>query len=293
MNLDFTRIGMGRPPTVRFNHSHWKGYGDSRVKARVHQPLIFGICWILGQAIAPQKPEPLPPINPDRPNFTNSPDVVIPGHVQLEIGYRYTREGDLKLHELGDGATLRIPTSKIFEWRLALGAYAVSNFAGAKMNGFEDLGIGFKLHLIDTPQKFRWSKPGVAFATNVTIPSGTGGFRENAVQPSGQFLFGWNIDDNNNFGASVGAGSLSQGGKRFTQTSLSAAYSHQLTKQLSGFIGGFTLLPEAPHGRNRTVGEAGFQYLLNNDTMLDFRVATAFVSDKPNYQIGAGISRRW
>ncbi|HEY4572832.1 MAG TPA: hypothetical protein VIJ26_02680, partial [Thermoanaerobaculia bacterium] len=42
------------------------------------------------------------PINPDRPDFTNGPLLVEPGHLQIETGYTYTRLGEESSQTLGE-----------------------------------------------------------------------------------------------------------------------------------------------------------------------------------------------
>jgi len=80
------------------------------------------------------------PINPDRPDFTNGPSLVIPHHLQLETGYTYTRTGSEKAQSLGE-ILLRYALDDRWEARLGLNSYdwIDSGVPGEKrISGFED-----------------------------------------------------------------------------------------------------------------------------------------------------------
>jgi hypothetical protein len=250
-----------------------------------------GWCQTAGaQNAAPQQPAP---INPDRPNFTNSPETVAPGRTELEIGYRYTRTGSSKLQEIGDDPTLRMGMTKRFELRLAIPAYAFEDDPSGTSRGFEDGGVGFKWNLSEGSDKFSWAKPKLGLEFDLTLPMGDPPFREESAQPTCQLLSEWDFDAADSLGVALGAARPCQSGQSYNQTVATASVSHQFSQRFTGFVEGFAFLPGDPGGSNDSGFDAGVQYLLSNDAMLDAIVGTPLVSGSPNYFLGVGISLRW
>src|SRR3954463_3132626 len=79
------------------------------------------------------------PINPDRPDFTNGPSLVDPGHLQIETGYTYTRLGEEISQTLGE-ILLRYAFNDRVEGRLGLNSYQWidSGMGERRISGFQD-----------------------------------------------------------------------------------------------------------------------------------------------------------
>src|SRR3954454_10666802 len=89
------------------------------------------------------------PINPDRPDFTDGPLLVAPGHLQIEGGYTYARAGSEKGRSLGE-LLLRYAFDDRWEARLGLNSYdwIDSGVPGERrISGFEDPFVEGKVRL--------------------------------------------------------------------------------------------------------------------------------------------------
>ena len=101
------------------------------------------------------------PINPDRPDFTDGPLLVVPHHLQLETGYTYARTGSERASSLGE-ILLRYALDDRWEARLGLNSYdwIDSGVPGEKrISGAEDPFVEVKIRLNDAEGKHR--APGV------------------------------------------------------------------------------------------------------------------------------------
>ncbi|GIV34325.1 MAG: hypothetical protein KatS3mg031_1860 [Chitinophagales bacterium] len=107
------------------------------------------------------------PIEPDRPDQSESAALVPPRHVQVETGFSFEKGKDFKLIT-HPALLLRYGASRYFELRLALEAqslYATGSHA-SWLSGFVPLEIGVKINLA-TGQK---AKPSASLISHLIIP---------------------------------------------------------------------------------------------------------------------------
>ena len=242
-------------------------------------------------ALAQDKPETLEPINPDRPDFTNSPDTVAVGHTQLEFGTQFTRSGPHKLTETG--GMLRIGLSQKFEARVDMPLYAHSTDPTGTQQGFEDGGLGFKVKLVEGSEKPNWAKPAVGLEVDVALPTGASAFTGRDVQPQAQLLTEWQLGANDSLGTSFGLAYLGQSGSRYGQVIATASWDHDFSPRLGSFIEGFTFVADGRDATSYSGFDTGLQFLVNNNTMLDMIVGLPLTEGSPEYFVGAGLSVRF
>src|SRR4051794_22960107 len=91
------------------------------------------------------------PLEPDRPDFTDGPVLVAPGHLQIETGSTYTRTGSEMSSSFGE-MLLRYGVDDRWEAQLGLNSYdrIDPGVAGERrISGFEDPFVGVKIRLND------------------------------------------------------------------------------------------------------------------------------------------------
>src|SRR5947209_17780543 len=123
--------------------------------------VVLLLCVLTAAPLAAQCSGLEEPINPDRPDFTNGPSLVAPGHLQLETGYTYARTGSERSISLGE-VLLRYARDDRWEARLGLNSYdwIDTGVPGERrISGFEDPFVEVKVRLNDAESKHRG--PGV------------------------------------------------------------------------------------------------------------------------------------
>ncbi len=130
------------------------------------------------------------PIVPDRPDFTNSPDVIQPGFVQIESGIDYSFKKNnilipsLETYDLGIfGTVIRSGVSENLEIRFG-GGYLIrdSKWGGAETNakGISGLMIGAKYQFLNLPEIL----PKAAVVIEVGLPFGSSEFKPSKAEPN-------------------------------------------------------------------------------------------------------------
>lgn len=254
---------------------------------------LFALAAPLAAEEASGGPEP---INPDRPDLTNGPSLVIPHHLQLETGYTYTRTGSEKAQSLGE-ILLRYAFDDRWEARLGLNSYdwIDSGVPGEKrISGAEDPFVEVKIRLNDADAKNRpHGMPALGLLVQTTVPVGSRALTSDVWQPTITLATHWDLPADwsleNNVGYSRGA----DGDRRFDQLFASASAGFQLNEKLGGFLEGYLFSKESADGSATHYADAGLSYLISKDLAVDIRVGKGLDEPHPNWFTGLGASYRW
>ena len=234
---------------------------------------------------------PSPPIDTDRPDFTDGTHTVAPGRFQFESGYTYQQARGTDAghtHSLPE-ALLRIGLLSHVELRVGEN-YLVQRADGpsaAAMGGFDDVYLGAKVSLTEA----HGIVPALSFEAKVNVPTGSDAVSAHRWLPGGAILLGWET-----------AGPWSAGVEFFaTRTaadhvqgigSLSVQYQASPRVQLYGEY--FTLQP-LTSGMGATgahYANSGVLVLLSNNVQGDARIGVGLNRDADNYFIGFGFALR-
>lgn len=231
-----------------------------------------------------------PPINPDRPDVTNGTGVTPVGRIVLELGYRQTHAGDGSLQEWGDGPTWRYGLNSRLELRLVSPTYAVDSSGGP---GWEDANVGFKWLLRDGGSGF--SHPGYAVQGGLSLPAGSRFYRSRVLLPGVTGIADFDLGASGDLGVNVGAGSQIGGnGRPFTLLSASLSYNHSLGGPWAAYAETYMLAPAGTgNGAAGHFADAGFQFLLSNDCMLDASGGSEFDRHRQSAYFDLGVSVRF
>ena len=231
-----------------------------------------------------QNASPRPPINPDRPGYTNSSDTVDPGQIVIETGATQTRGQD-------GGVTDDYPEAEV---RVGLGSDLETEVF--LPNSFDPHGGGKGIGdaLVGGKWRFYKSKNGavrLSAAPYLSIPT-RGSFGTGRVDPS--LILGaetasgsrWDVQGN----LDLTDPTQSDGGRLFTTTP-AAAVAYTLTPKLTVFGDGYDNVPR--RGPSAPTADGGLMFLLTNDIQLDAEVGYGLGGAAPTRFFGGGLSFRF
>jgi len=248
---------------------------------------------LLGLALAlPAAAQTLPPISPDRPDFTEGTGTITPGHVQVEGGTTWQEIGEEDSLTVGE-ILVRYGLAENLEARLGVGSWTRIDRPGEKLDGYEDPDLSLKIRLTppasDRPPGF----PAVALLLETTVPVGSEELTADTWQPTALVAFDWVFTDLLSLGANLGVSYPSDGDDRFTQVLASLSAGIAATDRLGFFVETYGFSQEEPDGEATQYVDTGVAYALTNDLQVDARVGFGLNEPSPERYVGVGASFRW
>lgn len=226
-------------------------------------------------------------ISPDRPDFTNGPDVMAAGRWQLETSGAWQRDAATRLRSTP--TLLRLGVGHALELRLETDGAQRQHSPDASGRG--DLAVGFKWQMQDGDE----AKPGLGWLFSVQTPSGSGPFKSQGLRPALSFLAQWELPAGWSLGTMAGAfADRNDDGRRYTAALLSASLGILLGEKLHGFaeIAGQQLASASNGGHVVTAG-TGLAWQLTDDVQLDSAVFRGLNRRTPDWAWTVGLSLRF
>ncbi len=228
----------------------------------------------------------------DRPDFTESANVVPKGTVQFEFGYTFNKEKDYGItnHTLGE-LLVRFTLVDKLEFRVGVNSYNIEKFEGfpvggpppSTVKGFGDMSLGLKWAII----------PGnVAVLAATSLPTGGDVFGNSKPQPSITLALGKDINDTLAIGANLGVAGLNDGDSKVMEISASTSLGISLTDKLGMFVEYFGFYYGEDDGTDTHYLDAGFTYLVSPTFQLDIRGGKRLNKGESSYFMGFGASFR-
>ena len=158
------------------------------------------------------------PISTDRPSESAGPGVVPSGLLQVEMGYRFSREEDPQGQRIGTQQVpdllLRFGVLDKLEVRLTMSDWSFQDTASGDTTGFNDLSLGAKWAFAQG----RGLRPATSLLADVSLPVGADAFTNDAIAPKILLLFTSTLSDRvsltYNAGASIAGDTGDNGAKR-------------------------------------------------------------------------------
>jgi len=254
---------------------------------------LLGLLAVTALPASAQRRDTLPPIDTDRPAFTDGTHTVARGRWQVETGYTYQQARGAGAGHVQSfpEALLRVGVNDRIELRI--GETFISHRPdpdATSGRGWDDAYVGTKVNLGSS----HGGVPAVAFELQARLPTGAqvvSGNSANRVLPGAAVLLAWESSSPWVVGMEgLVARSADQGAQVFA--SISVQYSATRRAQLYGEyvmmqpIGaGLAVLPE--HSAS-----AGLLVLLANDIQADARVGAGLNHAADRYSFGFGLSFR-
>lgn len=226
-------------------------------------------------------------IAPDRPDFTNGPDVLPAGRLQLETSGAWQREGATRLRStptllrlgVGQGLELRLETDGALRQR------------EPTASGRGDLSLGAKWQWQDGDE----GRPGLGWLLAAESPSGSGDFKGRGWRPALSLLAQWELPAGYSVGAMAGLTmDRNDADRRFPAAVLSASFGFPVAEGVRGFaeVAG-QQLASARHGGRVVTAGTGLAWQWRYDVQLDTAVFRGLTRTTPDWAWTLGLSLRF
>lgn len=238
----------------------------------------------------------LPELVTDRPDFTESSDVVGRGIVQLEMGTTFESNrtaGDQDRTMSTPLALARIGVSKRLELRFSTDGFVLDSlrtgFGQATTKGQADLEVGAKFVLStgDATRGFQ-----MAVIPMASLPTGSDAMSSNTVDPTVKFT--WAKDLPKDFGLS-GNYNVSRLGDelgRYTEHALSLSLGHDLMGGWGGYWETYGFMPQGRPGSAAWTVNTGVTHGIGGNAQVDLEVGRGVTAAAPDWFVGVGLGLR-
>jgi len=228
----------------------------------------------------------------DRPDFTESPQVVDRGRFQLETGMTWTDSEDTSVLDVGE-ALVRWGALDGAEIRIGLGSWVQETSSGSTLAGYAYPSLGLKLQLGEGDGFGFLGNTESALIVATSLPVGSEFPDSDEWNPEAVLALGWDLGADYGLGLNLGVARPDEGDGRFTSVWLSSALAIPLGEATGAFVELIAFDQEWAGGPATLALQAGIVYLLSNDLQLDARVARRLTSEGPDVLLGAGVSWRY
>ncbi|HLA85893.1 MAG TPA: transporter [Thermoguttaceae bacterium] len=246
-----------------------------------------------------QKPDTFDPLEADRPDFTESPNTIDRGRLQLESGWTYFHDqtGGLEFdaHRLPE-LLLRYGLTEKLELRLVWSGYMSYCQHGPQpgetllLDGVTDMDVGCKLKI---SKQSGW-RPESALIACVTAPVGATAWTSSRVDTYLTYNYGWDITEQIFIGGSTGTWWTGYQGDHITTMYQSATLGMGLTERLGAFFEWYVLIFDGGQdNRPDHFLDTGITYLVTEDFQLDWRIGAGLSESAEDLFTGAGFAVRW
>jgi len=272
----------------------------SRVKNRRVVPFLLialVICWLGGSPAPGDEPEMVS----DRPDQTESPVVLPPGYMQLELGAVYTRDDESGVRfEATEalGSLLRIGLNERCELRLGWAGYVSekSRLHGLKADadGVGDAELGTKIHL----RNESGAQPEIALVVVTSLPVGDDELSSERFDPTFRLAFGHTLSERAELGYNVGvtwASELTGDGGRTTLSSYlySVVLGFGLSERWGTFVELYGEFPGTAPGDPVHSFDTGLTYAVGPNVQLDVAGGLGLSEGADDWYVGVGVSVRF
>ena len=219
-------------------------------------------------------------IDTNRPGFSYSPGVVLPGQWQLETGVAYDRPGGGAKSLSLPLAELRVGVAEDIELFVSSVSWSDVQAGGDGASGLGDIVIGTKIALGNTT-----SRTSMAVLFQVSAPTGDSEFSSDDWDPAAAFI--WLHDGRVTL---AGTARVTRSGNRH-QLDNSLKLPFALSDTRSAFVEWEANLPEGRDDAHWLNG--GFQWLLRATLQFDLNAGIGLNDTAGDYRLGAGLSMRF
>lgn len=228
----------------------------------------------------------------DRPDFTESTQIVPLGYTQVEIGGTASRDGDVRNVAIGE-ALVRVGLAPRAEFRLTLPSFVTERSAGMSASGSDDAGLGVKVALHAGPETPGSLEPSVSLLVGTSLPTGSELFGSRRALPALKFLTSWTITDRLGFASNVNWAHAEDAGAPHNEWSGSGSFAFAFSERVGGYAEYFLFGERASVWQRRDYLNGGVTFLLNDALQLDARAGTRVDRAGDGVFFGLGVSRRF
>lgn len=233
----------------------------------------------------------VPELNTDRPDFTESAEVVPRGSLQFEGGYDFNTTGNNGYHAVGE-TLVRFGLLRWWELRLGLNSWLWEDGNTIAAGGKDDVSVGMKFQLLRKNNILSIWKPDAALILETALPSGSGDYRENMLQPSIKLALSWPVSPWFDIGINVGYVYAGENGCRFHQFIESVVAGFSLGERWWVYLEFYCIQPEERKSSDAHYVDGGLAFSVGEDLQLDAKAGYRIDRGSEEYYFGAGAVLR-
>jgi hypothetical protein len=228
----------------------------------------------------------------DRPGFSEPPDVISRGTIQIESGLTYSAEGGSgKRAVLGGSPLLRVGIGRRMEVRFGGDGFRrESSGVGAgrrPAHGFSDFGAGAKFKLVDEAG----ARPAVGFSSTLSLPVGRSGFTSGGYDPSFRLSTAKGLPGRLSLGANAGLALITNDNARFAQHLMALSLSRRLSDKVTASWEVYRVRQPDATAPEWQVGVA-IARTIGGNAQVDVQAGRALAGGKPCWFAGYGFAVR-
>ncbi|CAN5253274.1 hypothetical protein BH10PSE17_BH10PSE17_16850 [soil metagenome] len=235
----------------------------------------------------------------DRPDFTESADVVGKGRFQIETGFQseHDKSSGTRSRLITTPTLLRFGLADAWELRVESDAWShqrVDDGSGvSRRHGWADTAIGAKWHWRDGDDAS--GAPAIAWLVDAELPSGSRSFGGHGVRPSVRAVFEWDLPSDWSIGVMPGVVRDSDDtGARYTAGILSVTLDKDLTDSVGTYVEvAGQQFAARRHGGSILSLDTGATWRLAKDLQVDFGIARGVNRYTPDWAWTTGLSARF
>lgn len=247
--------------------------------------MLFGLA---GPALAEDA------ISTDRPDFTESPEVLDAGRFQLETSgaWQKQKSGGQTTRLRSTPTLLRLGVGHDLELRLETeGALRQTGTSQPSGSGRGDASLGVKWQVSEGGD----GRPTLAWLLHVDTPSGSGDFKGHGLRPSVRIAAEWELPAGLSLGVMGGVlTDRNADDQRYTAALASASLAIPLNETLRTFVelAAEQLASSRDGGKVLTAG-TGLAWLLSRNAQLDVALTRGLNRNTPDWSGTVGLSLRF
>ena len=229
----------------------------------------------------------LPEMVTDRPDFTESSEVVGRGIFQFESGLTYEADGAARRQTMPAGL-LRVGLSRRVELRLGGDGFLSQTDGAVRQSGHSDSEIGVKVRLFDE------SAAGfdMAIIPMFSVPTGSAGFTSGGYDPTLKLTFARSLPAGFGLSGNVNVSSVSDELGRFGQRALSLSAGHDLVAGWGGFLEVYGSSPIERGARSGVTIDGGVSHRIGGNLQFDVEAGRGVSADASDWFAGFGFAVR-
>lgn len=227
-----------------------------------------------------------PELVTDRPDFTESSQVIPRRWFQLESGLSYEGEGQDLRSFAAPSTLMRIGLGRHTELRLGADGVLSESFGGVRVSGTSDVEIGTKTQVLFQDR----SGIDLAFLPMVSLPTGADGFSSDGVDPTLKITWGRDLAAGFGLTGNVNVSSLSTEAGRFHQEAFSVSLGHDLVAGWSGYAEAYGFSRLGPGEAAAWTFNGGITRPVGAQFQFDLEAGRGLTSAAPDWFVGVGFA---
>ncbi|MEP7363130.1 MAG: transporter [Acidobacteriota bacterium] len=256
--------------------------------ARTLTTLVFVVAPAFAQSPAESPAGALGELITDRPDFTESSEVVGSGVFQFEYGMTLDHESRA-VHFSGPELLVRTGIGKRFELRFSGDGLVVERaLRNSRARGFFDVDFGAKIS-VRGESRFL---PSFSLIPALSLPTGSRNFSSLGYDPSIKVAYSKGLPAGFSIAGNVNAASLSTPGGRLVQESYSWSVAHSLPAGFGGYWEVFGFTPWDEEGSQAWIANSGVTHGLGANAQVDVRAGRRLTASGPDWFFGFGLAIR-